>query len=419
MSIFENVVKGSQEYRQLEQLYQDLVRRTSHILDAEESARNTQQLLKDLQQKYNTALARHSELKSAIAGMEEDEELIECGIYKAAYSFEFATEYKLKLDNLRELQKQKVKDGAAVTSGGGKQSAETKRLIRLVLMAFNGECDALASKVTWKNITKTLERVGKAAQRINKLVESHDIAITSEYINLKLNEMRLIHEHQEKKQAELEEQRAIREQMREEEKARREYEKAMKEAAEEQERYQKALREAQAKLDSAHGEELDRLNEAIALLSKQLETAKEKGLKAQSMAELTKSGYVYVISNVGSFGERMFKIGMTRRLEPIERVKELGDASVPFRFDVHAMVYSKDAPTLERKLHEHFRSRQVNLVNDRKEFFYADLKEIQAAVKALHGEIEFTRLAEAKEYRESRALREEKKRQAQTGGTGA
>lgn len=413
------LVKGSQEYRQLEKAYQELVRRTSHILDAEESIRHTRGLLDNLQREYNITLARHKDLQATIAAMEGDEELIECGVYKPAYSFQFSTEYKLKLDNNRALQKQKVKDKTAVRTGKARANAEINRLVRLVLMAFNGECDAMASKITWKNISKTLDQVGRQAQTINKLVESHDIEIDSDYINIKLNEMRLIHEFQEKKQAEMEEQRAIREQMREEEKARLEYERALREAAQEQERFQKALDEAQAKLATAHGNEIDKLNETVALLSKRLEEAREKGLRAQSMAELTKSGHVYIISNVGSFGDKMFKIGMTRRLEPMDRINELGDASVPFRFDVHAVIYSKDAPALESKLHEYFKSRQVNLVNDRKEFFYATLSEIERAVRALHGDIQFTIAADAKEYRESTAIRNERKATEQRPTTSA
>ena len=328
MGIFSYLVRTSEEYRQLEQQHQQLVMRTSHILDVEKSARETRQLLDVLEGNYNASVARHKELRAAIAAMEEDEELIECGIYRPAYSFEFSTEYKLKLDNIRALQKQKVKDKAAVSSGSAGTKAEVNRLINLVLRAFNGECDALASKLTWKNISKTLEQVGRAAQMINKLVADQEIEITSEYINLKLSEMQLLHEFREKKQAEAEEQRVIREQMREEEKARREYEKALKEATQEQERYQKALAEARAKLASAHGDELDRLNETVALLSTKLEGAKEMGLRAQSMAELTKSGHVYVISNVGSFGDKMYKIGMTRRLEP--RSESMSLVTPPF-----------------------------------------------------------------------------------------
>ncbi|HNR31991.1 MAG TPA: DUF4041 domain-containing protein [Candidatus Hydrogenedentes bacterium] len=421
MDIVSSLVKGSKEYRELEQQYKKLVQRTAHILDAEESVKQLRQLLDSLQSKYNTTLARHNELLATIAAMEEDEELIECGIYRPAYSFDFATVYKLKLDNIRDLQKQKVKDKAAVTvkTGNTATKGETNRLVNLVLRAFNGECDALASKVTWKNVSKTLEQVGRAAQAINKLVESHDIQISQEYITLKLNEICLLHEYQEKRQAELDAERANREEMREEEKARREFEKALQEATQEQERIQRALAEAQARMASARDEELDRLNETVALLLKKLEGAKEKGLRAQSMAELTKSGHVYIISNVGSFGDKIFKIGMTRRLEPEDRVAELGDASVPFKFDIHAMVYSKDAPSLEAKLHQHFKARQVNLVNDRKEFFYADLDEIERAVRSLGAEIKFVRVPEAKDYRESRALRTQRKQGEELATKGA
>jgi hypothetical protein len=116
-----------------------------------------------------------------------------------------------------------------------------------------------------------------------------------------------------------------------------------------------------------------------------------------------------VISNVGSFGDTVFKIGMTRRLEPLERVNELGDASVPFRFDVHAIIYSDDAPALENQLHKHFEGRRINLVSNRREFFQVSVEEIEKRVKALGADIEFTKIAEAREYRESLAIRKERK----------
>lgn len=126
--------------------------------------------------------------------------------------------------------------------------------------------------------------------------------------------------------------------------------------------------------------------------------------RAISRAQMTRSGHVYVISNVGSFGEDVYKIGMTRRLDPMDRVRELGDASVPFRFDVHAIIYSEDAPTLENKLHKKFHHRRVNYINHRREFFRVSLDEITKAVHEYHGEIEFTLLAEADEYRKTVAF---------------
>jgi hypothetical protein len=115
---------------------------------------------------------------------------------------------------------------------------------------------------------------------------------------------------------------------------------------------------------------------------------------------------VYILSNIGSFGEELYKIGMTRRLEPLERVKELGDASVPFNFDVHAMIYCENAPELENKLHQHFDCRRVNLVNLRREYFHVTLEEIIAAVGEHHGDITFVKTPEAAEYRETLAKRQ-------------
>ena len=121
--------------------------------------------------------------------------------------------------------------------------------------------------------------------------------------------------------------------------------------------------------------------------------------------KLTKSGHVYIVSNIGSFGENVYKIGLTRRLDPQDRIRELGDASVPFPFDVHAMVYSEDAPNLEQTLHRAFDNRRVNLVNMRKEFFTVSLSEVEQATQD-HGTLEFTLAAEAEEYRKTLALRE-------------
>ena len=122
------------------------------------------------------------------------------------------------------------------------------------------------------------------------------------------------------------------------------------------------------------------------------------------MAQQTKRGHVYVISNIGSFGEEVFKIGLTRRLEPLDRVKELGDASVPFSFDVHAMIFSEDAPKLEKELHSLFNNRQVNKVNPRKEFFKVPVVEIKKEIEKLGLETHWTMRSEALEYRESLQL---------------
>jgi len=140
-----------------------------------------------------------------------------------------------------------------------------------------------------------------------------------------------------------------------------------------------------------------------------LDQARQNKQRAIARAQLTKSGFVYVISNIGSFGERVFKIGMTRRMEPMDRIDELSDASVPFPFDLHAMLYSDNAPELETTLHKLVQDRQVNLVNPRKEFYRdVDLEEIEAFVKNRGLSAQFIKIPEAKEYRETLAIRQKK-----------
>jgi hypothetical protein len=219
-----------------------------------------------------------------------------------------------------------------------------------------------------------------------------------------------VHEHQEKLQEEKEEQRRIREQMREEEQAQRELERARTDAEREEKRYTDALRKATEEAERAVGDKQQRLLGQIEELQQRLSEAQANKERAIARAQMTRAGHVYIISNVGSFGEQVYKIGMTRRLDPMDRVRELGDASVPFQFDVHAIIYSDDAPTLENTLHREFHLRRVNRVNLRREFFRASIEEIAEAVHRHHGEIEFTLAAEAREYRKTLALLEEERR---------
>ena len=293
------------------------------------------------------------------------------------------------------------------TVGNSRQEGKrmTKKAIKLTLRAFNGECDALISKVKWNNIHTIEKRIGRSYETINKANESNHISIEYPYLLLKLDEARLTHEYHLKKHEEKEEQRAIREEMREEERANKEIEKAQKEAEKEERRYQKALEQAINEVSQAQGTQLDSLNSKILKLQEALSMAHEKKERALSRAQMTRSGHVYVISNLGSFGEDTFKIGMTRRLEPLDRVKELGDASVPFQFDIHALIYSDDAPALEAELHRRFNDRRVNRINYRKEYFSISIEEIEEAIQEIAGaEIEITKLAEAIEYRETLAL---------------
>ena len=371
-----------------------------------------------LNAEFNEGKGVYENLRREIFLLEENIEDISFGIYKPHFHFEDSEKYKKELMGAKDRQKVLIRAGRAAAArkewlvGGSRK--EGKRMqnqyMKLLLRAFNGECDAAIANVSWNNVLKMEERVKKSFEAVTKLGGVMEIFITEEYLNEKLSELRLTFEYAEKKQEEREEQREIREQMREEEKALKEAEKAKRDAEKEQKNYEDALLQARAELKKATAEETDALAEKIRLLEEQLEAAQAKRERATSMAELTRSGHVYIISNVGSFGDGMLKIGMTRRLEPMDRVKELGDASVPFTFDVHAMIYSKDAPTLENELHNHFSSRRVNMINSRKEFFFVSLNEVEEFARKKDLDLELTKLAEAKEYRATLALREEAKR---------
>lgn len=379
----------------------------------------------ELKESYKSKRLLYDDLLKEIGILEEDVELFSFGIYKPHFDFGTSDEYKDKITEIKNKQKEVVRDKNAATcrmewevSGSKVEGRKmTNRNIKLVVRAFNGECDSAILKAKWNNVDKMEARINKAYEALNKLSEPNHVEITPQYLQLKLDELYLAHEYQDKLYEEKEEQRQIQEQMREEEKVKREIETATKQAEQDEQRYQKALEQAKTEVGAAHGEKLSKLQEKMRLLEKKLREAQENRERALSRAQMTKSGHVYVISNIGSFGSKVFKIGMTRRLEPLDRVKELGDASVPFRFDVHAMIYSDNAPELENKLHKVFNVRRMNLVNQRKEFFYATLDEIERIVKQNNGKIEFTKVAEAKEYRETFAIREktkiEKQKQAE------
>jgi uncharacterized membrane-anchored protein YhcB (DUF1043 family) len=365
---------------------------------------------------FQTKRSIYENLLSEISILEESLENISYGMYKPHYDFQSTEEYKNKLDQIREKQKQVIKDERAtycsttwtVSGSEVKGRKMVKEASKLMLRAFNGECDACVAKVNWGNIANMEARMQKAFEAINKLGSTNQIEITNDFLKLKLEELYLEFELEEKKYKEKEEQRRIREQMREEEKALKEMERAQREAEAEEERYQKALDKAKAEVEKAKGDEVDKLNEKIKQLEENLQKAHDQKERAISQAQLTKSGHVYIISNIGSFGDDVFKVGMTRRLEPIDRVNELGDASVPFDFDVHGMIYSENAPELENTLHKRLDATRINLVNYRAEFFRTSLDEIEGIVKSLGLTVEFTKLAEAKEYRSTLSIREAK-----------
>ncbi|MFO4448837.1 DUF4041 domain-containing protein [Klebsiella quasipneumoniae subsp. quasipneumoniae] len=322
-----------------------------------------------------------------------------------AENYEF-TDAGKELQKARELTKSLIKTSKAASC----EYVEPNRrntAINFLLDAFNGKVDSTLSKIKHNNYGILSQEIKDAFELVNFNGSAFRSAkITDIYLQARLNELKWGVAVNEIMLEEKEEQRRIKEQLREEEKARREYEKAIKEAEKEEKAIQQAIDKATKELMLAGEEQRIALEQKLAELQIKYEEAEAKNQRAISMAQQTRSGHVYVISNIGSFGENVYKIGMTRRLEPLDRIRELGDASVPFSFDVHAMIYSDDAPSLENHLHKVFNDKQVNKVNSRKEFFNVGIKDIKSTIQEMSIDAHWTMFAEAKEYRESLALAE-------------
>ncbi len=374
-----------------------------------------------LNENYQNALLTYTNLRKEVSVFENKLDIIEYGIYEPIYNFEKSDDYREEQNRIIRLQKDMItNDSAAICNTNwaiqgseSKGRALVKVYKKLMLRAFNGESDALISKVKWNNVNQIRERMQKLFDAINNLGQGFHVYLNRDYLNLKLSELLLEYEYQLKRQQEKEKIRAIQEELREEEKAKREFEQAQREAEREEATYQKALDKARKEIEVASGEKYNKLQTQISLLEQELSEAHERKERAISMAQQTKRGHVYIISNIGSFGENVYKIGMTRRLEPVDRIRELGDASVPFHFDIHAMIYSDEAPTLEYELHKAFSNRKVNMLNYRKEFFNVSLDEIEQKTKEIGLGAEFSKLPEAMEYRETLVILEKLKTQVE------
>lgn len=304
------------------------------------------------------------------------------------YLYESSERYKHQIKNERSLQKSLVSKNQAVLNLSGPSSLgeDVEAVLpqsKLMIRTFNIECDLLFGKVKHSNYSRTVGRVESLANSLEKQLTDLSVGFNIEYIESKLRECTLIYHEKLISKDEQEKQKLHRAELAEEAKAQREYKAALKKAQQEEETYNTLLEKARAELSLASNEDMASQQERISYLEQKLAEAKDQEERAKSMAQLTKCGYIYVISNPGSFGEGVYKIGLTRRLDPLDRVKELGDASVPFPFDIHGIIFSQDAPNLESALHREFTGSRVNVVNHRKEFFKVDLKTIENKINNL------------------------------------
>lgn len=367
-----------------------------------------QQEFEKVQREINTASEQLNAMKKKLIVMNEELLLQDFGLYEPKYDFINSEQYKQRLNLIRQKQKEMIKNKTAVSgnmnwtvngslSQGKKMVSDMQKLL---LRAFNGECEEITSKVTYANFETSQERITSSYEAISKLGRIMNVAVTYPYYQLKQQELNLAFEYRQKKQQEKEEQRAIKAQMREEAKLQKEIEEARWKIEKEQRHYINALKKVQEQIKKAIGKEKADLQVKKQELESQLSDI-DKSLKDIDYREANqKAGYVYIISNIGAFGENVYKIGMTRRLDPTERVDELGDASVPFAFDIHAMIFSDNAPALESALHRAFEKRKLNWVNQRREFFNVTLDEIKKVVAANYDKTaEFIETAAAEQYR--------------------
>lgn len=419
------------EYKKLNEKLDQLKSEMNHLLELESNETEMRKQLEEARLQLNKtndkigSLAKQeSELSDNITSIKEDisiyqpvHGLMNVGFFEEPeYLYETGERFKEEIKSIREQQKILITEGKAIVIPNSialtSNTSYVKRVLggqsKLMLKAFNVECDNLMSLVKPSNYAKILERIDKVAGDLEKSAASLQCGFSREYVELRFKECEMQYHFKLKDEREKEEQAAIKEQMREEQKAIREFERALAKAQKEEQMFKEALEAARQELAISSDKDKEKLTERIALLERQLLEAEENEKRAKSMAEQTRRGHVYIISNVGSFGDNVYKIGLTRRLEPMDRVKELGDASVPFSFDVHAMIYSEDAPTLETQLQKEFTKLRVNQVNHRKEFFNVTLLDIKdKASEILGGDVDFKMTALAEDYYESLKLRGE------------
>lgn len=346
-------------------------------------------------------VAEKDRLEALVVTTADTQILQEVGVYEFAHPLDDSVAYKAALANLRdEIKAMARKDGGAIlastdwTVNGSK--VEGRRMVReyskLMLRAYNSEVDSLVRTMKPYKLATSTERLDKARDTIARLGKTMSIQISPTYHHLRRRELELTADHLEKVAREKEAEREEKARLREERQAQQEMERERARLEKERQHFANALSALEAKGDL----------EAAGRLREQIEDVDRAIADVDYRAANIRAGYVYVISNIGAFGERMIKVGMTRRLEPMDRVRELGDASVPFRFDVHALFFSKDAVGIEQAMHDLFADRRVNKINLRREFFYATPAEARDALAELAGDLlEYTDVPEAVEFRQS------------------
>jgi len=375
------------------------------------------------QKKFITDISSATGINESISELKQQEQILKSGIdalklQEQGIGSDYIVNYSDLLDELadelagqnqsekiKEIRveiKQHVKKNTAVICTL-QNPVERKRAIQLVTDVFCCKVESSLQKIKSTNVGIITAEIKNAYDIININAIGLETSISKEFLNLRIKEAKVgavLHELRERQK---EEQRALREEMREEERANRESERLTREAEREERVKQEMLRAAQEAAENASEAERAIYEERVRQLEIEVDAAQAKTQRI-SMAQMTRVGTVYIISNIGSFGEGILKLGMTRRLNPNERIEELGSASVPFEFDIHALIKSTDAPKLENELHRLFADKRVNKVNLRKEFFEVSVSDVKAAIERMGITANFTMLADAAQFRETQRI---------------
>ncbi|MGF1692584.1 DUF4041 domain-containing protein [Photobacterium kagoshimensis] len=376
------------------------------------------EILTDLQTSIDEVVLRLSDGKPIYANMKKDlsssrEQLkyIDVGLLPPTYKFDDSESLKERIADCLERQYLVIKSGKATTAysnwkwfGSASKGAQMVASYQsLLLRAFNAEFDMIRKKMRHSSYDTALNKLSRLEQQLEKLGETANVTISYEYVRLKEEELSVWHSELLQKEGLKKEKKAQQALLREQAKQSG----GDSDDLEDDIYYRKSdLVKAQKVAKQLHGASALDMEQKIADMQKEIEKLESKFERATSQAQLTRAGYIYVISNIGSFGEGVVKIGMTRRLEPMDRVSELGDASVPFKFDVHTLTFVNDAPKIEKELHRRFNDSRVNTENHRKEFFKVSPKQVEEAMLDMGIEADWYFDIEAKEYRESLLIRE-------------
>ena len=400
----------------LKKLASDIEAKKSDLANLKQEIRTSREII-SLDAELILKKEELAHLNEEIAVANDNLNLQEFGFFERQYNFSDSTKYKDRLDILRMEQKSMTKNGTAgrivspmlLDNSKSKGRAMQNQLIKAALRGFNGEADALLVKVSVVNIDNKIKALRKAFEQLNKMYSRNLIEITYQYLELKIEELRLAAEYELKKQEEKELLREQREKEREDKKLQAEIKAKRKQLEKERDHFKKMVAKVTELLKEAKDDEVEELRRQLTEYQDKLSELDEIEEDIDYREGHATAGYVYVISNVGSFGEDVYKIGVTRRLEPLERIRELSSASVPFQFDVHALIFSEEAFALETELHNELANYKVNKVNGRKEYFKVSFDKIKG-ILAAHKEltVELNEMPEAFEYRQTKAIEDKK-----------